>query len=65
MNWQLTLTKGLVVGALAAIGVWIGDAKGLEVAGNVPPWAAGIAVLILEAVRDTVKSRFGSFTPAK
>lgn len=61
MNWKLTLIKGLVVGALATLAVWIAEAQGLQTGtgGAVPPWAAGCAVLILEAVRDYLKTRFG------
>jgi hypothetical protein len=58
MNWRLTLTKGLVVGALAALGVWLGDVQ------SVSAWWAGLAVLGIEAVRDLIKARFGSFVPS-
>ena len=57
-NWQLTLTKGIVVGALAALGVALSDIQ------SVPAWWAGLAMLGLETVRDLIKSRFGSFVPA-
>jgi hypothetical protein len=63
LNWKLTLTKGAVVGVLAALGVWIGDAQGLQVAGSVSPWWIGIAVVVLETVRDAVKTNFGAFAP--
>lgn len=58
MNWKLTLTKGLVVGALAALGVWAADVH------SVQAWWAGAAVLAVEAVRDLVKARFGRFVPS-
>lgn len=56
MNWKLTLTKGLVVGALAALGVWIVDMQSFSA------WWAGAAVLAIEAVRDLIKARFGAFS---
>ena len=56
-NWQLTLTKGIVVGALAALGVVLGDIQ------SVPAWWAGLAALGIETVRDLIKSRFGTFIP--
>jgi len=55
LNWKLTLTKGLVVGALAALGVWAADIQAVSA------WWTGAAVLAIEAVRDLLKSRFGSF----
>jgi len=58
LNWKLTLTKGLVVGALAALGVWAADIHAVSA------WWAGAAVLAIEAVRDLLKSRFGSFVPS-
>jgi hypothetical protein len=58
MNWRLTLTKGLVVGALAALGVWLADVQ------SVPAWWAGLTVLGIEAVRDLIKAQFGSFLPS-
>ena len=58
MNWKLTLTKGLVVGTFAALGVWATDIQAVSA------WWAGAAVLGIEAVRDLVKSRFGSFVPS-
>jgi len=58
VNWKLTLTKGLVVGALAALAVWAADIQAVSA------WWAGAAALVLEAVRDAIKSRFGSFAPS-
>jgi len=58
VNWKLTLAKGLVVGALAALGVWAADIHAVSA------WWAGAAVLAIEAVRDLLKSRFGSFVPS-
>ena len=55
MNWRLTLTKGLVVGALAALGVWAADIQ------SVSAWWAGAAVLAIEAARDLIKAKFGVF----
>ncbi len=57
MNWKLTLTKGLVVGALAVLGVVAADIQISSV------WWAGAAALIIEGVRDLLKTRFGSFIP--
>lgn len=57
MNWRLTLAKGLVVGALAALGVVAADIQA------VAPWWAGLGVLAIETVRDLIKARFGSFVP--
>ena len=57
VNWRLTLTKGLVVGVLAALAVWATDLHGVSA------WWAGLAVLAIEAVRDIVKSHFGTFAP--
>jgi len=57
LNWKLTLSKGLVVGALAALGIWAVDAN------SVQAWWGGAAVLAIEAVRDLIKARFGSFVP--
>ena len=57
MNWKLTLSKGLVVGALAALGIWAADVPTVQI------WWGGAAVLALEAVRDLIKARFGSFVP--
>ena len=57
-NWQLTLTKGIVVGALAALGVVLGDIQ------SVPAWWVGLAAVAIETVRDLIKARFGSFVPA-
>ena len=56
MNWKLTLTKGLVVGALAALGVWAADIQAVSA------WWAGAAVLGIEAVRDLIKAKFGAFS---
>ena len=58
MNWRLTISKGLVVGALAALVVWGADIQ------SVNAWWAGAAVLAIEAVRDLIKARFGSFVPS-
>jgi hypothetical protein len=55
MSWKLTLTKGLVVGALAALGVWAADIQ------SVSAWWAGIGVLAIEAARDLIKAKFGVF----
>jgi len=55
MNWGLTLTKGLVIGCLAAIGVVAADIQ------TIAPWWAGLAALAVEAIRDVIKTRFGSF----
>jgi len=55
LNWKLTLTKGLVVGALAALGVCAADIH------SVSAWWAGAAVLAIEAVRDLIKAKFGVF----
>jgi hypothetical protein len=57
LNWKLTLAKGLIVGALAALGIWAADIQAVSV------WWAGGTVLALEAVRDLIKARFGSFVP--
>jgi hypothetical protein len=57
LNWKLTLSKRLVVGALAALGAWAADIH------SVQAWWAGIGVLAIEAVRDLIKARFGSFVP--
>ncbi len=66
MNWKLTLAKGLVVGALAALGVWAADLRSVQAIGpngTIEPWLAGAAVLALETVRDLIKARFGRFVP--
>lgn len=55
MNWRLTITKGLVVGALAMLGVWLTDIQ------SVSAWWAGAAALLVEAVRDGIKSAYGAF----
>ena len=57
-NWQLTLTKGVVVGALAALAVFLADIH------SVQGWWVGLAAVAIETVRDLIKSRFGSFVPA-
>jgi hypothetical protein len=57
-DWRLTITKGVVVGTLAALGVALSDIQ------SVPAWWVGLAMLGLETVRDLIKSRFGSFVPA-
>ena len=57
MNWKLTLAKGLIVGGLAALGIWAADIQAVSA------WWAGAAVLAIEAVRDLIKARFGSFVP--
>ena len=57
-NWQLTLTKGAVVGALAALAVMLSDIH------SVQGWWVGLAAVVIETVRDLIKSRFGSFVPA-
>ncbi len=58
MNWQLTLTKGLVVGALAALAVWATSIQGVQA------WWAALAAVGIETARDLIKTRFGSFVPA-
>jgi len=58
MDWRLTITKGLVVGALAALAVMLSDIH------SVQGWWVGLAVVGIETVRDLIKSRFGSFVPA-
>ena len=55
MNWQLTLTKSVVIGALATLAAWGADVQSSHV------WWAGLAVLAIESARDYIKSRFGSF----
>ncbi len=55
LNWKLTLSKGLIVGALAALGVWAADIQ------SVSAWWAGIGVLAIEAARDLIKAKFGAF----
>ena len=57
-DWRLTLVKGAVVGALAALGVVLADIQ------SVSAWWAALAALSIETVRDLIKSRFGSFVPA-
>lgn len=58
MDWKLTLTKALVVGALAALGVVLADIQ------SVSFWWAGLAAMGIETIRDLIKTRFGSFVPA-
>jgi hypothetical protein len=58
MNWKLTLTKGVVVGALAMLAVTLADIQAINV------WWAGGAALLVEAVRDIIKQAFGKFAEA-
>ena len=57
-DWKLTLIKGAVVGALAALAVMLSDIH------SVQGWWVGLAAVGIETVRDLIKSRFGSFVPA-
>lgn len=61
MDWKLTITKGVVVGVLASIGVWIAEAQQVQAVGNVAPYWVGLAIVALETVRDIVKDKFGAF----
>jgi hypothetical protein len=63
VNWYLTLIKGAVIGALAMLGVYIGDVQHIQAVQGIPPWWAGLAVMALETIRDLIKTRFGSFVP--
>ena len=58
MDWRLTLTKGAVVGALAALAVMLSDIQ------SVQGWWVALAGVAIETVRDLIKSRFGRFVPA-
>lgn len=57
MNWKLTATKSLVVGVLAALGIWQADVLVAN-----PVWAL-VAVAVIELARDLIKRRYGSFIP--
>ena len=57
MNWKLTLTKGVIVGVLAMLAVWLGDVQGVQ------EWWAGLACVVIETVRDLIKTRFGGYLP--
>ncbi len=58
MSWKLTLTKAVVVGALAMLGVVLLHIQGISA------WWAGGAVLLVEGVRDLIKAAFGKFAEA-
>lgn len=58
MDWKVTLTKGAVVGGLAALAVMLVDIQ------SVQGWWVGLAAVAIETVRDLIKSRFGNFMPA-
>ncbi len=49
VNWMQSLLKGVVVGGLAALGVWQGDIQAIS-----PAWA-WLGVLVIELVRDALK----------